>query len=282
MEVLNFKKHIEQEEQVTITGNGSNKKQKTKAVLARTNLGLLLKAIEYVTTKKEIKSIYFEGNIHSYTYADEGASLYDVLNLFNNKHSLIRDNLIRGMKDLKELEDYIEKTEDVQLGMMVEIVKEYENDIPDILKKIKDKHIDSDDKEKADIIFSTVHRCKGMEYDSVQLVDDFITEKRLEKLKEEKESFNAGKLNEEINLLYVAITRTKNVLHIPDTLMPEDFPPSPNIQTIHIPTAEEKKKEAATPAYNRKEVKEKSYTYEKVRTVIRTLTASGQKSLTTS
>ncbi len=269
MEVLQYKRHIEEKEkQIIITGKGSSKKRQTKAVLARTNLGLLLKAIEYVTTKKEIRNIYFEGNIHSYTYADEGASLYDVLNLFNNKHGLIRDNLIRGMKDLKELEDYIEKTEDVQLGMMVEIVKEYENDIPNILKKIKDKHIDSDDKEKADIIFSTVHRCKGMEYDSVQLVDDFITEKRLEKQKDDKENFNASKLNEEINLLYVAVTRTRNVLYIPDTLIPEDFLPSPNIQVIPTPTAEEKKKEAAsTPAYNRKEIKEKSYTYEKVRTV---------------
>jgi F-box protein 18 (helicase) len=267
IEVLQFKRHLEQEEQITVTGKGSSKKRNTKAVLARTNLGLLLKAIEYVTTKKEIKSLYFEGNIHSYTYADEGASLYDVLNLHNNKHDFIRDNLIRGMKDMKELEDYIEKTEDVQLGMMVEIVKEYENDIPNILKKIKDKHIDSDDKEKADIIFSTVHRCKGMEYDSVQLVDDFITEKRLEKLMDDKENFNAGKLNEEINLLYVAVTRTKNVLHIPDTLIRDDYPTSPNIQIIHIPTAEENKKEVATPAYNRKEIKEKSYTYDQIRTI---------------
>ena len=41
------------------------------------------------TTKKYIKSIYFEGNIHSYTYADDGTSLYDVLNLYNNKRSTL-------------------------------------------------------------------------------------------------------------------------------------------------------------------------------------------------
>ena len=94
-----------------------------KAVLARTNLGLLLKAIEYVTEKENIKHIYFEGNINSYTYADEGASLYDVLNLSNGKHSLIRDVLIKSMKDIGALTEYIDKTEDVQLRMMVEIVK---------------------------------------------------------------------------------------------------------------------------------------------------------------
>ncbi|TKK65567.1 ATP-dependent helicase [Ilyomonas limi] len=267
MEVLQWKRHIEQEKQIAITGKGSSKQQKTKAVLARTNLGLLLKAIEYVTTKKYIKHIYFEGNIHSYTYADEGASLYDVLNLYNKKHDLIRDKLIKGMKDMKELEEYIEKTEDTQLQMMVEIVKEYENDIPNILKKIKDKHIDSDDKAQAEMIFSTVHRCKGMEYDYVQLVDDFITEKRLEKLKEDKENCNTDKLNEEVNLLYVAITRTKNVLHIPDTLIRADFPSSPNIQIIPVVKEEEKKKAAITPIYNRKEIKEKSNTYKRVRTV---------------
>jgi hypothetical protein len=33
------------------------------------------------------------------------------------------------------------------------------------------------------MIFSTVHRCKGMEYDEVELVNDFISEQRLEKLR---------------------------------------------------------------------------------------------------
>jgi hypothetical protein len=45
------------------------------------------------------------------------------------------------MKDIYELKDNIEKTDDVQLGMMVEIVKEYGNEIPRIIKGIKDKHV---------------------------------------------------------------------------------------------------------------------------------------------
>lgn len=213
MEVLKFKKYLDKPEAITITGKGSGKEIKTKAVLARTNLGLLLKAIEYVTEEKNVKHIYFEGNINSYTYADEGASLYDVLNLYNERRSLIKDKLIMAMKNLDELEYYIEKTEDVQLAMMVEIVKEYGNKIPDIIKAIKEKHIQNDDKEKAEMIFSTVHRCKGMEYDAVQLVDDFISEEKLEQLKEDESAgeINITKINEEINLLYVAVTRTKIV-----------------------------------------------------------------------
>src|ERR1035437_6409674 len=118
--------------------------------------------------------------------------------------------------------------------MMVEIVKEYGNEIPGMIKSIKAKHIENDEKEKAEMIFSTVHRSKGMEYDSVQLVNDFITEEKLEKLKADnrREEISISKLNEEINLLYVAITRTRNSIHIPESLMPGDFPVSSHIHII--------------------------------------------------
>jgi len=235
MEVLKMKGHIGDYKPISISGNGVSKEFKTKAVLARTNLGLLLKAIEYVTEKKKVKYIYFEGNINSYTYADDGASLYDVLNLFNGKHFLIKDKMIRAMKDMAELDEYIEKTEDVQLKMMVEIVMEYGNEIPDIIKEIKSKHVENDDKDKAEIIFSTVHRCKGMEYDTIQLVNDFINEEKLKNNIKNGE-IDVAKTNEEINLLYVAITRTRNSVYIPESLVPVEFPRCSQIHLIRTPT----------------------------------------------
>lgn len=230
IEVLKFKKHIGPVNLVSITGKGSCNATGTKAILARTNLGLLLKAIESVTEKKSVKHIYFEGNINSYTYADDGASLYDVLNLYNGKRHLIKDRLIKEMNDLGELETYIDKTEDAQLGMMLEIVNEYGNKIPGIIKAIKDKHVDGNEKEKAELIFSTVHRSKGMEYDVVELVNDFTTEEKILKLKADKEkNISREKLNEEVNLLYVAVTRTKNMLYIPEDLLPDNFPDASEI-----------------------------------------------------
>ena len=272
MEVLKFKKYLSEHETIPIKGKGNSKEIKTKAVIARPNLGLLLKAIEYVTEKKKVKQIYFEGNINSYTYADEGASLYDVLNLHKEKRHLIKDKLIKTMKDLDELEDYIEKTEDVQLAMMVEIVKEYGNKIPDIIKVIKEKHVDNDDKENAEMIFSTVHRCKGMEYDAIQLVNDFISEEKLTKLKKDKkaEEINATKLNEEINLLYVAVTRTKNSIHIPEPLMPSELPKSSQIHVMKVvieENMEQQRKEVLKQKAEKKESKtEKAYSVEEVRT----------------
>lgn len=271
MEILKWKNHFQDYQQNPITGKGKSKELKVKAILARTNLGLLLKAIKYVTGGSHVKRIYFEGNINSYTYADEGTSLYDVLNLYNGNRKLIKDKLIRVMKNLEELEDYIKKTEDVQLGMMVEIVKEYGNRIPGIIQTIKSKHVGNDDKEHAEMIFSTVHRCKGMEYDSVQIVNDFITEEKLEKLKNEtrEADINLSKLNEEINLLYVAITRTKNIIQIPEVLIPKNFPYSSQIHILG-----EELKEDKSELYNSKIIKSSAQ-----KQVVSTLSKEGNYSI---
>jgi len=276
VEVLNWKTFVAEHKEVSIEGKGVSKDNKVKAIIARTNLGLLLKAIEYVTEKKNVKHIYFEGNIHSYTYADEGTSLYDVLNLHNKKPALIRDKLIAQMKNMDELEEYIQKTEDVQLGMMIDIIKEYGNEIPDILKKIKEKHVGNEEKEKAEMIFSTVHRCKGMEYDSIQIVNDFITQDKIEKQTKgtrTDDEINVAKLNEEINLLYVAVTRTKNNIHIPETLLPKNAIRSAQIHVLRVLPAEEEQKAAQaaskSKSKNQKEFfgvpKEKSYSVEEAR-----------------
>lgn len=240
--VLLWKKHLGQESNVVLFGRGKHTANKVKATIARTNLGLLLRAIEFIQENKKIKHIYFEGNLNSYTYADDGASLYDVLNLQNGKKRLIRDQVIKQMNSVEDLEEYIKQTEDVQLGLMLEIVKEYGNEIPKILQDLKDKHVDNEDKHKAQMIFSTVHRCKGMEYDSVQLVNDFVGEERL-KMLIEKEEADPAKLNEEINLLYVAVTRTKNHLYIPENLVPDGIGPTPS---LHILKTEDKKEESKT------------------------------------
>jgi F-box protein, helicase, 18 len=248
MEILSWKKHLQEYKHVAIVGKGEPTVSKMKATIARTNLGLLLRAITFITEHMDVKQLYFEGNIHSYTYADDGASLYDVLNLYNGKYDLIKDKLVQSMKDLDDLEEYIEKTEDVQLGMMVEVVKEYGNEIPGLIRNLKEKHVGDSDKHKAEMIFSTVHRSKGMEYDAVQLAEDFVTEAKLEKLvsdNKKEEEINLTKWNEEINLLYVAVTRTKGLLRIPEALLPKNFPASPNIHVLKV-----KKEQDNVPARN--------------------------------
>ncbi len=224
-EVLNWKNHLRPFPAVNITGCGNTVEIKTRATISRTNLGLLVGAINFIKENPKTKSIYFEGNINSYTYADEGASLYDVLHLRNGRRGQIRDRLIASMSGMKELDEYITKTEDRQLGMMVDVVKEYGNEIPSLINRLKSLHTGDEEKEKAEMIFSTVHRAKGMEYDEVILTDDFACEADLMALSEDvkNDEVSLSKWNEEVNLLYVAITRTKKKLVIPEVMLPRSY-----------------------------------------------------------
>lgn len=233
-EILFWKNHLAETKKVTIFGQPKPVKLgNLSATIARTNLGLLLNAIDFITDHPKVKHIYFEGNINSYTYADDGTSLYDVLNLQNGNLDRVNDKVVKSMRNLEELEEYIEKTEDVQLGTMVEIVKEYGNEIFGIMKKLKALHVGDDQRHKAEMVFSTVHRAKGMEYDTVYLVNDFIAEEKLKELNK-KEEADVDRLIEEVNLLYVAVTRTKGQLNIPETLVPAGFPGSPYINVLKV------------------------------------------------
>ena len=240
--VIEWKEKLNIRNDIKIQGKGTNKLKKPTAVIGRTNLGLLVQAIESITDNPKIKKIHFEGNINSYTYAEDGASLYDILNLENGKKHLIRDGLIKSMNTTEDLRDYIEKTEDAQLGLMIGIVEEYGNEIIHIIQKLKDLHVTNEEKDTADLIFSTVHRSKGMEYDSVLLVNDFINEQIIKKQLDNEDGYNPAKLSEEINLLYVAITRAKHCLHIPESLLPFGYKPKTN--AIKLITVKEEEKES--------------------------------------
>jgi superfamily I DNA/RNA helicase len=138
------------------------------------------------------------------------------------------------MQDVDELQEYIEKTEDHTLKMMLEIVQQYGEEIPELLKELKAKQVDNTNKASAELVFSTLHKCKGLEYDVVELADDFITESKIEDsaevVQESPKLLNS--MLEEVNLLYVAITRAKNKLYIPEKLLPDDFSASNHIISL--------------------------------------------------
>jgi superfamily I DNA/RNA helicase len=230
-DILNWKSHFKEHHAVQIKGSGHSKGIKTRATIARTNLSLLIRAIDFMHAHKKPR-LYFEGNINSYTYADEGASLYDVFNLYFGKTDLVRDPLLRSLNGVEELKDYIEQTEDHELAMLLDVIDEYGKEVPKLIQMLKDCHVADGDKHKADMVFSTVHRSKGMEYDEVTLASDFITEEKILKMVKDtaKDKLNIPALNEEVNLLYVAATRTRNLLNIPEELAGKKD--EPHIQSI--------------------------------------------------
>lgn len=199
---------------------------KSHGYVARTNISLLDKAIEMVIDKQKVNKLYFEGNISSYTYGDEGTSLLDIIYLQRGVKNKVRDGLLSSFKDIYEFEAYVEETEDAQLKSMLEMVKKYGHELPALINRIKGCHVEDGRKEDAEMVFSTVHRCKGMEYDEVTLASDFFTEDKLRRefaiAPERMRDFN-----EEINLLYVAATRARKRLNLPVELRLVDYVISP-------------------------------------------------------
>jgi F-box protein, helicase, 18 len=229
MACLAWKRHFTEYKPVVIHGKGGPDKTKLRATIARTNLTLLRAAINAVSHKGGPSTLYFEGNLNSYTYAAEGASLYDVLDLYLDKKDKIRDPLVKSMGSFGDLEDYADSAADPELDMLIDVVREYGRNLPLLISMVRKRHVSDEQRSTAKMIFSTVHRCKGMEYDTVTLEDDFINEKRIMRMieKDGLESIDKSKLAEEVNLVYVAATRARRKVEAPDELFPDHAPSQP-------------------------------------------------------
>ena len=114
---------------------------------------------------------------------------------------------VKNKKLLDEYDDYFEyqevakATKDPEMMRAVKIISSYD-EIPERLTTLRRNTV----KEEfgADITVSTAHRCKGLEWDFVQLYDDFpdVLDPELDPMARD----------DEINLLYVASTRAMRIL----------------------------------------------------------------------
>ena len=103
-----------------------------------------------------------------------------------------------------EIQEYAEYHPKSELSGMIRLVDEHGHAA---LKKVLAKAVTSD---KADYVISTAHKAKGLEWDSVELDDDYlfeVTDKGEPKIS-----------SEELRLLYVAATRAKKTLGIQGVL----------------------------------------------------------------
>jgi superfamily I DNA/RNA helicase len=223
LKIIETKKNIDTFKPINIIGLGASNHLQTKGTIARTNLKLLELAINDVFEKKSVKSVYFEGHISTYKFGEKNSILFDVLSLYYNQPEKIKNGLIKEFKSFKDLITYSKKTEDSELIMLINLVLKFKGKLPSLINGLKEIHLTNSQKNNADMIYSTVHKCKGMEYDEVNIADDFMTESAIiEHYQHNTERYNRNKLNEEINLLYVAVTRAKNKINIPDDLIPND------------------------------------------------------------
>lgn len=193
-----------------------------RAVLSRGNLALITRAIEDMLANN-YRHPYFEGGFQNYTLLAEGGSLFDILNLYLGRPNSIRDELIKSFSHFEELLQYQKETDDRELQLMTEVVSKYGAELFGYIRMLRENQVPN--KVDADVIFSTVHRAKGQEYPTVSLCDDFITADRISVLMKKASAppakgekpyvLDLSQLNEEINILYVGITRAQSTISMP-------------------------------------------------------------------
>lgn len=170
-------------------------------VLARTNSGLFDAAVKALNS----------GLPFGYLGGYEGYRLDMILDAWNLKKfgiSKVTDPSILLFKSFEELEAYAETVDDKELKMLIRTIDKYGSEIPHLIESLKNKSIQQ--LTGQEIILSTAHKAKGLEFPSVILLDDFADLKVEIDLngKEKRPSV------EDINILYVAMTRAEKNLKL--------------------------------------------------------------------
>ncbi|TAX38975.1 UvrD-helicase domain-containing protein [Rhizobium leguminosarum] len=111
-----------------------------------------------------------------------------------------------GFKSWNEVVEFARTDEGAHLVMFVNLVeKRGEKQLMWALNRTVDE-------KKADLVISTAHKSKGREWKSVRLMDDFLRSSPADKK-------DSGPDPAEMRLLYVALTRAKESLEVPSTIM---------------------------------------------------------------
>lgn len=138
--------------------------------------------------------------------------------LFKGIRTPVPDQIVARFQTWDDCKDASEHEDDPDLIRLVRIVEQYTDAIPEILAGMRTRHCP--DVSKALIIVGTGHKAKGLEYDNVVVLDDFLTPSQLRGMLSRKK-ITPREYNQEINLLYVVLTRAKLNLSISQPLFDE-------------------------------------------------------------
>ena len=128
--------------------------------------------------------------------------------LSKNEQYKVTDPYVRGFSYWEDMvEEAIEDDPDAK--KLVKIVKDYGDQIPAIIDRLRAHQ--RPHHQDAQVLLSTAHKAKGLEADSVVVLDDFPTPKELQaRLLDDK--LSQIDYEQEINLTYVAVSRAKHRL----------------------------------------------------------------------
>jgi len=166
---------------------GEVKKDRPYTFIARSTAGLFN---EILTLIEQNKKISYVGDIKQALILLESAYF-----LYKDQVSYIKDSDIKRFPRWNLLKSEAIETQDPDLLPLVKFIEKHDTETPKILIHIEERcQFREDD---ADVIVTTTHKAKGRQWEQVRLNNDF----------------KVGP-SEELNILYVAVTRASHVLDL--------------------------------------------------------------------
>jgi hypothetical protein len=154
-------------------------------------------------------SIVFVGGVDSYPFK----KMNQVYALKQNQHFLITDPFIRHFESFTKFKEFVQSSQDAEYATVVKLVEKYDAQCPQLMAQLQSRLAPLE--KRNCVVLTTAHKSKGLEFDHVKLGDDFID-------LNENLSALSGPLDhslvEELNILYVAVSRARYSLEIPSKL----------------------------------------------------------------
>ena len=175
-----------------------------EAILARTNALTIAAIIEELDKGKRPHLVGGDGELME--------MLRGVTDLKMGKPSAVADFF--GFKDWKEVVEFVRSGEGEHLLTFVNMVESLGEQR---LMWALNRTVEEDG---CDVVVSTAHKAKGREWKSVRLKDDFLKSKARRSSDPNEFSKTGGYDPAELRLFYVAMTRAKEEIEIPENLLP--------------------------------------------------------------
>lgn len=190
---------------------GEVRDYKPYAFISRTNSGVFAHA---VAALQKNKSIHVVGG-------PEGMKLDLISEVYNmSRGEKPVNTYLASYATYDELREMAELSEDAEMKGICRLIDIYKTRLPVLIDQIR--RAQHKDANTASVVLATAHKSKGLGFERVVLDDNFLDFAQL--LGASQEEFLAQQADlrnnpTELNLLYVALTRAKQALQLPPSLM---------------------------------------------------------------
>jgi F-box protein 18 (helicase) len=201
---------------VRLRGLGQHPRSKAQAFIARTNAGLLEEAENLISAG--VSHLHFVGTSERQGYNPAAAygfsDLLDVYHLRKKDPGQVKSSYFRRFDSYEQLKELASdhRARDLELNRLVSFIDRWQDEVPDLLNRFAKASVSP---EAAQATLATAHRAKGLEWDTVRMADDFLD---LTEASRQPRDLKEQAFAEEVNLLYVAATRSRTKVEIPEHL----------------------------------------------------------------